>query len=155
MTVEIERRWIVDEVPSEALLYPASDIVQSYLDSGLRLRKMSMNGYRYYLTVKSAVTQMTNKEVEVEVPVEIYESILPFASRYLTKTRREIKHDNLTIELDTFDNGLSIAEIELPSEDYDFEVPSWFGKEVTGDRTLSNYSLSKTIDNKPQCGKTE
>ena len=39
--------------------------------------------------------------------------------------------------------GLVIAEIELPFEDFNFEKPSWLGKEVTGDIKYYNSVLSK------------
>jgi CYTH domain-containing protein len=51
----------------------------------------------------------------------------------------------LNVEVDVFhgDNeGLVLAEIELPSEDYVFEVPEWLGKEVTGDPRYYNSYIS-------------
>ena len=42
------------------------------------------------------------------------------------------------------DEGLIIAEIELPSEDTQFDKPQWLGKEVTQDTTYYNSTLSKT-----------
>lgn len=50
-------------------------------------------------------------------------------------------------EVDEFheeDDGLIIAEIELPSEDTQFDKPQWLGKEVTQDSTYYNSTLSKT-----------
>ena len=50
-------------------------------------------------------------------------------------------------EVDEFhgeDEGLIIAEIELPSEDTQFDKPQWLGKEVTQDTTYYNSTLSKT-----------
>ena len=52
----------------------------------------------------------------------------------------------LEFEVDEFygDNeGLVIAEIELPSEDHEFNAPNWVGKEVTGDTTYYNSKLLK------------
>ncbi len=48
-------------------------------------------------------------------------------------------------EVDEFhgeNEGLVMAEIELGSEDEDFERPDWLGKEVTGDRRYYNSYLS-------------
>lgn len=42
------------------------------------------------------------------------------------------------------DEGLIIAEIELPRKDMPFEKPQWLGKEVTQDTTYYNSTLSKT-----------
>ena len=50
-------------------------------------------------------------------------------------------------EVDEFhgeDEGLIIAEIELPRKDMPFEKPQWLGKEVTQDTTYYNSTLSKT-----------
>jgi adenylate cyclase len=47
-------------------------------------------------------------------------------------------------EVDEFlkdNSGLTIAEIELQSEDEDFMIPSWLGKEVTGDPRYYNANL--------------
>ena len=38
--------------------------------------------------------------------------------------------------------GLIIAEIELPDEDAAFERPEWLGQEVTGDNRYYNAMLS-------------
>jgi adenylate cyclase len=39
--------------------------------------------------------------------------------------------------------GLTVAEIELPSEDYAFDKPEWLGEEVTGDTRYYNSMLMK------------
>ena len=41
-------------------------------------------------------------------------------------------------------DGLTVAEIELPSEDFAYEKPSWLGEEVTGDVRYFNSMLMKT-----------
>ena len=40
--------------------------------------------------------------------------------------------------------GLTVAEIELPSEDHHFDRPDWLGEEVTGDVRYFNSMLMKT-----------
>jgi len=39
--------------------------------------------------------------------------------------------------------GLLMAEIELPQEDFPFEKPGWLGKEVTNDIRYYNSYLAK------------
>jgi adenylate cyclase len=49
-------------------------------------------------------------------------------------------------EVDEFhdkNEGLLIAEIELSSDDEDFEKPGWLGQEVTGDARYYNANLIK------------
>lgn len=56
-----------------------------------------------------------------------------------------IEDDDLQYEFwQRLDEGLIIAEIELPSEDTQFDKPQWLGKEVTQDTTYYNSTLSKT-----------
>ena len=50
-------------------------------------------------------------------------------------------------EIDVFhgdNDGLTVAEIELPSETTPFEKPAWLGEEVTGDSRYYNSALSTT-----------
>ena len=55
---------------------------------------------------------------------------------------------NLTWEIDVFEgklNGLIVAEIEIPSENFEFEIPSWIGEEVTYDSSYLNAELFKKL----------
>ena len=49
-------------------------------------------------------------------------------------------------EIDEFlgnNEGLIIAEIELDSLDFNFTLPSWIGKEITGEIAYLNSSLAE------------
>jgi adenylate cyclase len=64
----------------------------------------------------------------------------------LIKTVFLIKSGDHIIEVDEFygaNQGLVIAEIELNSEDEEFDKPAWLGKEVTGDQRYYNVYLIK------------
>ncbi len=53
----------------------------------------------------------------------------------------------LKFEVDEFhgeNEGLVVAEIELPAEDAAFSRPEWLGEEVTGDKRYYNSMLMKT-----------
>jgi len=53
---------------------------------------------------------------------------------------------SLFFEVDEFhgeNEGLILAEIELPREDTPFPKPVWLGKEVTGDSQYYNAMLSR------------
>jgi CYTH domain-containing protein len=65
----------------------------------------------------------------------------------MEKVRYEIKHGDVTIELDIYSgvfSGLIIAEVEFESEEEsrNFEVPDWFGREVTLDTRYKNKTLA-------------
>ena len=53
--------------------------------------------------------------------------------------------EGLIWEVDEFhgdDEGLVIAEIEVPSKDYEIEIPEWIDEEVTGNHKYYNHTLS-------------
>lgn len=151
MANEIERRWLVENPPAEALDRLVFHIEQGYLPTGLRTRKTTVvadDGREMifcYLTVKKRLSGMTNEEIEVEVPEPVYRTLWAFENKRLTKKRRVIPHGQFKIELDEFEDGMFIAEIELKNEDDFVEVPEWFGREITGDKSLSNYALAKAF----------
>jgi adenylate cyclase len=62
------------------------------------------------------------------------------------KLRYKLPWHGLIWEIDVFqgeNEGLVIAEIELPHEDKVFEAPDWLGREVTSDPCYSNAGLAK------------
>jgi CYTH domain-containing protein len=65
----------------------------------------------------------------------------------LRKERYEIPWKNLLIEIDIYGGrhaGLMVAEVEFPDRVScrKFKPPSWFGREVTGERRYSNVRLA-------------
>ena len=55
-----------------------------------------------------------------------------------------MQKDELTWEIDEFcgeNEGLIVAEVELHSENQSISLPSWIGKEVSGDPKYYNASL--------------
>ena len=63
----------------------------------------------------------------------------------IDKTRHYVEYKGFTWEVDEFhgdNNGLVVAEIELESEDEDFEIPDWAGEEVTPDERYYNMNLA-------------
>ena len=65
----------------------------------------------------------------------------------IDKTRFIVPTNNrLFFEVDEFygdNSGLTVAEIELPTEETIFEKPKWLGKEVTGNPRYYNSMLMK------------
>jgi CYTH domain-containing protein len=53
-------------------------------------------------------------------------------------------HDGMLWEVDVFhgaNDGLIVAEIELPAEDSPFKLPEWIGEEVSHDMRYTNSNL--------------
>lgn len=75
--------------------------------------------------------------------VELFKLCLPGV---IDKTRYMLPETGgLIFEIDEFhglNEGLILAEIELPSENHNFDKPDWLGEEVTGDPRYYNSALS-------------
>ena len=64
----------------------------------------------------------------------------------IKKTRYKVPYKGKVWDVDEFhgnNNGLWVAEVELEYEEEDVNIPSWAGKEVTGEIQYYNAYLSK------------
>lgn len=146
MPFEIERKYLVKEwlLPGKVT---GTRIVQAYLstDPGRTVR-IRLAGDQAFLTIKGESSGIKRPEFEYTIPVADAVEMLKLAvSSPVEKVRREIEHDGMKWEVDYFEGvnqGLVLAEIELSSEDYEFTLPEWVGKEVTEDPRYHNSQLS-------------
>ena len=155
--MEIEKKFLVKQLPDELHRFEKKEIEQGYLCSGpiVRIRK---SNDEYILTYKSkqGVSESLEKlakvchEVELPLTKESYEHLREKADgQIITKTRYLIplSHGH-TAELDVFHNqleGLVIVEVEFLDEEaiHHFIAPHWFGEEVSHDHRYGNSYLSK------------
>ena len=75
------------------------------------------------------------------------EKLIRKRGKRLRKVRCEIPWKNLVIEIDIYQSrhaGLVVAEVEFPDRATcrKFKPPSWFGREVTGEKRYSNVRLA-------------
>lgn len=151
MGVEIERKFLLK--PGASL--PESDevlnIQQSYVakgdgEEGTLVRVRLVNMEEAFLTIKQASKEnlAVRSEFEYSIPVEDALEIMelsPFTK--VVKQRHIIVIGEAKWEVDFFlegNEGLIVAELELPSVDTEVELPEWIGEEVTNDkRYLNNY----------------
>ena len=151
--MEIERKYLVSELPKNLDSYPHTEIEQGYLCTSptLRIRRM---GDVFILTVKEHLagtsTAIQNREEEFTMPRSSYERLKGKCDGNLvSKTRYRIPlADGLTAELDLFHGaheGLRLVEVEFPSvEAADaFIPPSWFGEDVSTDPRYRNSYLAQ------------
>jgi adenylate cyclase len=64
----------------------------------------------------------------------------------IEKVRHVVPWGNLNWEVDVFsgeNQGLVLAEIELPDENHQLELPPWIGSEVTGQDQYYNGTLAQ------------
>jgi CYTH domain-containing protein len=146
---EIERKFLVREIPDGLTSYPASDIAQGYLvslDDGLQVR-LRKSDERYLLTYKRG-TGNVREEREVELTAEQFDDLWPATEgKRLVKTRYEIPFGDRVVEIDVYHDrheGLVVAEVEFETEEAakDFQPPDWLGDDVTGDPRYSNQLLA-------------
>ena len=149
MGLEVERKFLIEEIPDWLERCETIDIDQGYLASGeeseVRVRRA---GESHFITVKRGRGE-TREEFEVELTVEQFEALRPAAhDDGVSKCRhRAPLEDGLCAEVDVYSGaleGLAVAEVEFESEglSHEFRPPPWFGREVTGDERYANQALA-------------
>ena len=148
--MEIERKFLIKQIPEGCTSFPCRQIEQAYLntDPVVRVRRDNDD---YYLTYKGKGL-LSREEYNLPLNKEAYEHLLAKADGIiLTKKRYMIPvpgNDHLTIELDVFEghyDGLILAEVEFASEEEAkaFIPPAWFGEDVTFSGEYHNSRLSQ------------
>lgn len=150
MPTEIERKFLVNgDFKEKALRH--FDIRQGYLSSHPeRSVRIRIKNRQAFITIKgkSSADGTSRFEWEKEIPLKEAEELLKICEPgIIQKTRYLVPaSDNLFFEVDEFhgeNQGLLLAEIELPHQDFPFYKPHWLGQEVTGDAKYYNAALSK------------
>ncbi len=148
--LEIERKFLILSEAYKSEAYKQTRIVQGFLNTHKeRTVRVRIKGEKAFITVKgiSNPEGTTRMEWEKEIPKEDAVILLAICEpNLIEKIRYEIKSSNHIFEVDEFfgeNEGLVIAEIELSSENEEFIIPDWLGKEVTGDVRYYNSQLSK------------
>ena len=143
---EIERKYLVKQVPENLASYPFHEIEQGYLctEPVVRIRRQDEE---YYLTYKSKGL-MIREEYNLPLTKDAYFHLREkIDGRLISKRRYLIPLDPYTIELDVFrspKDDLILAEVEFPSEEeaLTFTPPDWFGEDVTNSSIYHNSRLS-------------
>jgi adenylate cyclase len=138
MGKEIERKFLV-KGEFRNLAHKKTRITQGYLCSvPERTVRVRTKGDHGYITIKGIGNESgaSRYEWEKEISVEEVHDLLKICEPgVIDKTRYQVKAGPHTFEVDEFygeNQGLIVAEVELSSEDENFEKPGWLGEEVTG-----------------------
>ena len=149
MAQEIERKFLVKGNFKQEV-FKSTRITQGYLSSvPERTVRVRVKGEKGFITIKGIGNESgaSRYEWEKEIPVDEVRELLRICEPgVIDKTRYLVKNGPYTFEVDEFygDNeGLTVAEIELPDEQAQFERPEWLGEEVTGDVRFYNSMLMK------------
>ncbi|MBC8375534.1 MAG: CYTH domain-containing protein [FCB group bacterium] len=146
MGQEIERKFLVTATTYRDLA-KGTHYKQGYLNSQkervVRVRTIDATGY---MTVKGITKGATRLEYEYEIPAKDADELLDMLCEQpiIDKHRYKVKMGEFVWEIDEFhgeNEGLTVAEVELLSEDQEFPKPDWIGEEVTGDPRYYNSNL--------------
>lgn len=145
--MEIERKYLIKQLPEQLDTYPHRQLEQGYLSTSpvVRVRK---DNETYELTYK-AKGLMIREEYNLPLTKASYEHLkAKIDGRLITKKRYLIPYLSYTIELDIFENDLApliIAEVEFSTEEeaLSFTPPDWFGEDVTFSSQYHNSVLSQ------------
>ena len=150
MAQEIERKFLVKadfKTFSQKKIYIKQGYLSVVPERTVRIRITDKNAY---ITIKGKASKngVSRYEWEKEIPINEADELFKLCEYSIIEKTRFIipANDNLFFEVDEFygDNeGLIIAEIELPSEGTAFTKPDWLGKEVTGIDKYYNSMLVK------------
>lgn len=154
---EIERKFLIKYPDINALCRMKGcrvmEMEQSYITGGARIRKVVEQGEEFYIkTVKRHITDIKREEKEWQISREEYMDCLKDIEKgtaTIVKTRYAIPLFGFIYEIDVFPfwNDRAFMEVELKSENQQFEVPEFVSiiKEVTEDKRYRNSSLARKI----------
>ena len=149
MATETERKYLVKS-EFKHLAVKQIRIAQYYLlIEHQKIIRLRIDDKQASLTIKSQHDDksISRDEWEFKIPLSDAEEIIKIClPGKIIKTRYFIPSGKHMFEVDVFhdkNEGLIIAEIELSSEDEQFEKPGWLGEEVTGISQYYNANLIK------------
>lgn len=161
MGLEIERKFLIAVPSEEELLSKGAtlkSITQTYLlpREGFpvrRVRSSVVDGVATYTYTakRPASGEFSRVEEEYEITENQYLELQKerdFELNEISKKRYVLVCENLLeIDIFSFSKRYAVLEIELPTEDAPYNIPSFIKviKEVTTDYSYTNYSMAKRI----------
>ncbi len=146
MGMEIEHKFLVKDNSYKDAASKKSEIKQGFLSRAReRTVRVRVRDDKGYITVKGIGSGAAHPEFEYEIPLDDALQMLSLCEPpVIEKTRYIVMHAGNMWEVDEFHSGqegLVIAELEVPSEEYRFPLPPFIGREVTGDPRYYNSQL--------------
>jgi len=147
MKTEIERKFLVlnEDYKEKAEVV---SIQQGFLCAdSTGVVRIRIEGMKATITIKGQTTGLERTEFEYEIPLNDAEFLLEnnCIRPTIKKKRYKTVYEGFLWEIDKFmdeNEGLVIAEIELPETHTTFKIPEWVGEEVTNNPKYYNASLA-------------
>jgi len=148
MATEIEHKYLVNNDCYRQQAIVRHHIMQGFLcrQPQRTVRVRVVDDKQGYLTVKGKTKDASRQEFEYPIPIDDARQLLAMCEPCLIdKTRHIVMHDGNRWEVDEFHGnleGLVLAELEIPSSDYSYTLPSFVGQDVTDDPRYYNACLA-------------
>lgn len=150
MPKEIERKFLVKELPKNIGCFHSEKIRQGYvvLNQDGSEERVREKGKKFYRTWKSEGS-ISRDERESEINQKEFKlGWTKSQGKTIEKTRYYIPYGKFTIEIDIYSGklkGLVVAEIEFESEQESnsFTPTDWLGEEITNREEFKNKNLAK------------
>jgi CYTH domain-containing protein len=153
--IEREKRWKLKSEPPSDKIVDKFIIEQTYATNNsnpsVRIRKITRdNSEEFSHCVKYSLDKTNEREeVEQKISKERYNRIFDAIDKKPIVKERTIVNigDNLVAEIDKFETGEIIVEVEFPTVESmnSFSIPDWFGS-VIKEKSFS-YSVFCKINN--------
>ena len=149
--IEIEKTFLVKNIPANLSSYKSIKIKQGYLSSSHPALRIRQIGEKFELTKKIPLKEndwSSTEEINIPLTQSEFDKLWPLTEKSLGKTRYLIPiENNLIAELDIFEGGLkglAFVEVEFSSEkDMNlFKKPDWFGQDITQKDFAANVFLA-------------
>jgi len=151
---EIERKYLLNSLPSK--VETASHkfmVIHGWIPGEVIQERITWNNRgdgEFWRAIKTG-KGLERIEAQERIDAALYVKLIDACGdRRIEKTRYCIPEGNLVWEIDEFVGklqGLYLAEIEIPSTDFEVSIPPWFlycmVKEVTDDPDYLNINLVK------------
>lgn len=145
MAKEIEHKYLVISENYKIAAQKVTQIVQGYISKNAeRVVRVRIVDDEAFITIKGKNKGDTRLEFEYSIPLQDGKELLNLCiGTPIIKQRWIIYFQGYKWEIDEFLNRdiPPIAEIELPESTYDYPLPDFIGKEVTGQPQFYNSNL--------------
>ena len=147
MAIEIERKFLLKDESWRNVCFKGKKYIQGYMTgSDLASVRVRLEDEDAFLNIKNLTLGITRSEYEYAIPkndaLELLDNLC--AKPLISKTRHIVLFDKKKWEIDVFEGdnaGLVVAEIELESENEQFNLPEFIGEEVSDDVRYYNVNL--------------
>jgi len=152
MEIELEKTYLVKEIPPEIKGVIPTEILDIYIPSNtkhpiLRIRK---RGNNHSITKKKPIHGTDSSEQSEETILlseEEFTELSQIKGKRLRKNRYTIKNDGITLDLDIFLDdleGLVLVDFEFSSVEAknSFVIPNWCVADVTQDELIAGGVLA-------------